>query len=140
MDQLPQELLRIITNDVFFSREDLHHLRLVNRPLAAASAPPLFPAALSEIREFRIGQTFVEKRDELNDRRKIINPIANILNYAPLLETMFLKIRFATYRDHGSSVVFLINFHSFNFDCLHDGYVVLPLSCPFVDTIEWTVF
>ena len=47
-------------------------------------------AALSEIREFRIGQTFVEKRDELNNRRKIINPIAHILNYAPLLETMFL--------------------------------------------------
>ena len=97
-------------------------------------------AALSEIREFRIGQTVVEKRDELNDRRKIINPIAKILNYAPLLETMFLKIRFATYRDHGSSAVFLINFHSFNLDCLHDGYVVLSLSCPFVDTIEWTVF
>ena len=42
MDQLPQELLRIIANDDFLSREDLHHLRLVNRPLAAASAPPLF--------------------------------------------------------------------------------------------------
>ena len=42
MDQLPQELLRIIANDDSLSREDLHHLRLVNRPLAAASAPPLF--------------------------------------------------------------------------------------------------
>ena len=47
-------------------------------------------AALSEIREFRIGQTFVERRDDLNDKRKITNSIANILNYAPLLETIFL--------------------------------------------------
>ena len=50
------------------------------------------------------------------------------------------KIRFARYRDHGSSVVFLIDFHSFSSDCLHDGYVVLSLSCHFVDIIEWTVF
>ncbi|KAL2049485.1 hypothetical protein ABVK25_010280 [Lepraria finkii] len=46
MDQLPQELLRIIANDDSLSREDLHHLRLVNRPLAAASAPPLFHTSL----------------------------------------------------------------------------------------------
>ena len=50
------------------------------------------------------------------------------------------KIRLARCRDHGSSVGFLLDFHSFSLDYLHDGYVVLSLSGPFIDIIEWTVF